>query len=161
VFRTLRVRNCQFRFELFEIETHAFDDLRRHYHLWPSVMISQSDGYLGLEKLSEASLVLIDPPSLEAKPIVRCIQSLLKSKIPFICWTPRNSSSNGNKRESSKSISFGETAGIGTHLNISWEDPSGLAQQTFGCRVTVSDDLVQITDSVLAELATVMGWKRI
>lgn len=163
VFRTLRVHQRTFRFDLFESETHAFDDLCRYYHLWPTISIHQSDGYAGLRDLREASLVLLDPPRLNADSVTQCIQSLIDADIPYVCWTPRNSSSNGNQAESQTSVEFGHIGKIGTHFNVRWADPSGTAQQTFGCRLTVSDGLTNVTDTVLGELCDIMandGWSR-
>jgi 23S rRNA A2030 N6-methylase RlmJ len=164
VFRTLRSNQCRLRLELHETEQHAYDDLRRYYFPWgEDVHLHNSCGYEGIQALQQASLVLIDPPALDADQIQKCVTNLNNNKVPFICWTPRNSSSNGNQQESWKSAEFGQTVDIGRHFNIRWAEPSGAAQQTFGCRLTVSESLADIVDATTTELATIMvadGWRR-
>jgi 23S rRNA A2030 N6-methylase RlmJ len=162
VFRCLRSKSRKFRFELHETDVHAYNDLTRFYAPWSAdIHLLNSDGYEGIRNLTLASLVLIDPPSLDSAQISQCISHLREQKIPYICWTPRNSSSSGNKRESQISEDFGKLTGLGTHFPIRWANPCGAAQNTFGCRLTVSDDLVAIVNETTSQLTTIFsenGW---
>ena len=160
VFRCLRSHGRKFQFSLFEKDVHAFDDLRRFYSQWSTdVQIKNQDGYEGLEGLGTASLALIDPPSLlETEKIVSCIKDLINKEISYICWTPRNSSSNGNKYESLSHAEFGKRTDLGHHIAVKWDEPSGAAQHTFGCRLTVSADLKAISEQTTSQLVSLLGW---
>ena len=162
VFRCLRSKSHKLRFELNEIDVHAYDDLERFYNPWlANIYLHNRDGYEGISNLVSASLVLIDPPNLDPTSISRCISHLRERKIPYVCWTPRNSSSNGNKRESQRSQEFGTLTGLGRHVVVSWTAPSGAAQQTFGCRLTVSDDLFDTVNETTNQLISLLshdGW---
>lgn len=158
VFRCLRTMSRQFRFELFETEVHAYDDLTRFYAPWSAdVHLNNRDGYEGLRNLASASLVLIDPPSLETDSIVSCIGALKDKGISYICWTPRNSSSNGNRQESRSHKKFGDRKDLGQQFAVKWAEPSGVAQHTFGCRLTVSDNLKQVAAETTQQLTTLLS----
>jgi 23S rRNA A2030 N6-methylase RlmJ len=158
VFRCLRTTSHHFRLELFETDVHAYDDLTRFYAPWSAdVHLNNRDGYEGVRSLASASLVLIDPPSLETERIASCIGDLRNKKISYICWTPRNSSSNGNKRESQSHKEFGERTDLGQQIAVKWAEPSGAAQHTFGCRLTVSDDLKQVAAETTQQLTTLLS----
>lgn len=164
VFRCLRSNARKLRFELYEIDVHAYDDLVRFYTPWlTDIHLYNRDGYEGITSLTSASLVLVDPPSLDPTSICRCISHLRERHISYICWTPRNSSSNGNKRESQRSQEFGTLTGVGRHFSIMWASPSGAAQHTFGCRLTVSEDLVDSVNETTSQLVSLLsdnGWAR-
>lgn len=164
VFRCLRSTSHKFRFELHETDVHAYDDLKRYYAPWLSdICLHNHDGYEGLSGLSSATLVLIDPPSLEVQKIVNCIKRLQEKNISYICWTPRNSSSNGNKQESQAHAEFGQRIDLGNHIAVKWAEPSGAAQRTFGCRLTMSDDLKDIAEETTQQLTTLLredGWRQ-
>jgi 23S rRNA A2030 N6-methylase RlmJ len=162
VFRSLRSNDCKFSFNLYEIDSNAFDDLMRFYLPWhDAVRLTKSDGYEGVLCVSEASLVLIDPHSLDDDRIIKCIAHLKSRGISYICWTPRNSSSKG-KKEGQDHFAFGERTDLGHHSSIRWAEPSGAAQHTFGCRVTVSDDLKIIAEDTTKQLISLFSednWK--
>jgi 23S rRNA A2030 N6-methylase RlmJ len=162
VFRCLRSNSRKFHFELFETDVHVYDDLARFYAPWlAEIHLNNGDGYEGVRSLASASLVLIDPPSLETERIASCIGDLRNKKISYICWTPRNSSSNGNKQESRAHIEFGERTDLGHHIAVMWAKASGAAQHTFGCRLTVSDDLKQVAEETTQQLTALTcdeGW---
>lgn len=157
-FRCCRVLNRGFRFELYETNIHACDDLTRFYSPWleEGIRIHNVDGYDGIKKLDSASLLLVDPPSLDSTSIVACIAHLRKQLIPYICWTPRSSSSNGNKAESQTSQDFGKLTCVGKHISARWANPSGAAQHTFGCRLTVSEDLSDIAEQTASQLTSLL-----
>ena len=165
VFRCLRAASRDFCFDLFETDVHAYDDLTRFYTPWlQSVHLNNTDGYNGVENLDSASLILIDPPSLETEKIANCIAILKEKKIPYICWTPRNSSSNGNRMESQLHRNFGERDDLGHQIEVSWTAPTGAAQNTFGCRLTVSNDLNIVAAETVQQLTNLLagdGWNMI
>jgi 23S rRNA A2030 N6-methylase RlmJ len=162
VFRVCRSRGKKLHFDLFETDPHAHDDLRRFFFPWNEVVIHQRDGYSGVCEVDNPSLVLVDPSSLDLRNIPACIQRLRDKTVPYICWTPRNSS-NQRDFESQDSIAFGQMD-LGTHLSVRWANPSGAGYHTFGCRLTVSDDIAGVARASVTELVELLseidpGWR--
>jgi hypothetical protein len=127
------------------------------------ILINQTDGYVGVKGIQAASFVLVDPPTLEAKKVRACLSDLAHRGIPFLCWTPRNSSSGGLRQESGKAVRFRDECKVATHFPVRWSDPTGVAQNTFGCCLSVSRDLEGVADVAilsLVELLADKGWKR-
>ena len=164
VFRCVRQQGKACRFHLFEMDPHAHDDLVRHFLPWRDVVgVTQGDGYGGIMALEAASFVLVDPPSLEDDLVGECLESLHARSIPFVCWTPRNSSSGGIRQESGRAIRFREECVVARHFPVRWSDPTGAAQNTFGCCLSVSEDLENIADETIGSLVTLLadkGWSR-
>jgi 23S rRNA A2030 N6-methylase RlmJ len=161
VFRVCRSRGKKLHFDLFETDPHAHDDLRRFFFPWNEVVIHQRDGYSGVCEVDNPSLVLVDPSSLDLRNIPVCLRQLRGRNVPYICWTPRNSSSRG-LGESSKSLKFKDTP-LGEHLSVRWASPSGGGQKTFGCRLTVSDNIAEVARKTVTELVELLnefgaGW---
>jgi hypothetical protein len=111
-------------------------------------------------------LVLLDPPSLEANEISSCIKILREKKISYICWTPRSSAQNPPEKdrpfgfqpsESEKSIDFGLMTDLGKHIEVSWGMPTGHTINSFGCRLTVSEDLYDVLKKCVDDLVDIMS----
>lgn len=174
VFRAIRTSNLaeSFKLILHDTDTHVIDDLTRYFAPWINrITFNRSCGYLGvrnaiLDESIKPSLVLIDPPSLETKEISSCIKLLQEKKIPYICWTPRSSAQNPSKSdravdfhptESKSSSEFGQLSELGKHIGIVWENPTGHTNNSFGCRLTVSEDLYAVSKKCATEVVDVMS----
>jgi 23S rRNA A2030 N6-methylase RlmJ len=173
VFRTIRASTMEqsFKIILHDTDPDVIDDLASYFAPWISQMsINQSSGYLGLSSILKnsitPSLVLLDPPSLETTKISPCIKILREKKISYICWTPRTSAQNppANDRpigfqpsESQSSIKFGSETDLGKHIGVSWGKPTGHTKNSFGCRLTVSEDLYDVSKKCVDDLVDIMS----
>jgi len=165
VFRTLRRNDSRFRdqqgsysMDLYDRDIHVCDDLLRYYGpVTDRVSVTEGDGLAAVQALkqNEASLVLIDPPDRDFDPVVTAVRHLEAIGIPYICWTTR-SSQQGAKIENDKSANFVQKLPNSSHVSVRWMEPTGSNQTPFGCRLTVSNNLIEIARKVVDQLVAIM-----
>jgi len=166
VFRVLREsRMDDFQFHLFDTDVHAFDDLKRYYFPHRSnVTCYHASGYLGIQDILsqnlKPTLVLIDPPRLiqnkrtEAFEVENTIKLLKENSIDYICWTPRQCSRDDND----KYTKFGQRTDLGGVISVRWRDRhAGGKQKTFGCQLTVSNNLMNTAQRSAKNVVKIMN----
>jgi hypothetical protein len=121
------------------------------------VKVNKSDGFAAVRALKqgEASLVLIDPPDRDFGQVVTAVRHLETIGIPFVCWTTRFSQQ-GVAREHDGSANFVQELPSPSHVSVRWSKPTGSNQSPFGCRLTVSNNLSQIAQTVVDQLVAIM-----
>jgi 23S rRNA A2030 N6-methylase RlmJ len=153
VLRMLRAEEAPFRFTLYETDPSAASDLVRFYHSWPEVTVIQSDGLQGILGVTEASLVLLDPPDPgQGKKIKAVMAHLSNQEIPFLCWIPWD-----NRL-------LGEAAAIYrdverySPIRVKWDRR---AEAGFvGSQIIVSPpDLYPIAHGAVSAVCKSMGWE--
>lgn len=154
VFSMLRTAGVQFRFFLWDSSAAVCHSLLGFYEdWWPQVTICRGDGYRGVEKLDDASLVLVDPVSVQKErgQILSVLRSLNNKRIPFICWTALW----GQEDDLFKHFRD-ETAACCHAEWVTWTPKEG---ETWGCQIAVPNgswaDLAQET---LDEIRLLMDW---
>lgn len=161
LFRLLRGQGLPLRFHLWERDVAACDDLVRHYHPWPEVAVNRGDGYAGVTALETASLVLVDPPAIDAAERTRIrelLASLERRHVPFICWTacltdrPADAATELDDSQAFHAMTC--EAGWPV-VRVRWPLVFG---QTYGCQLTVSRELADIAALTAEEVCTAMGW---
>lgn len=144
--------------DLYDREIHVCDDLLRYFGpATDKVKVTNGDGFAAVQALEAngASLVLIDPPDRKFEPVVAAVNHLADKGIPYICWTTRFSEQ-GKEIEHDESRVLVHELPNAAHLAVRWMKPTGSNQSPFGCRLTVSDDLFRIAESVVDQLVRVM-----
>ena len=155
----------RFHFTLYDVNSSACSELAEFFPLWDRVRIRREDGWAGILDCESASLVLIDPPSLEFQHLVETIQCLTEREIPFLVWTPRignsgNASKNIPPSEGREYIRFRET--IQCEFGVSpilarWHE--NWRTETCGCCLHVfPKGLNRIANSVAQDVRRIMQW---
>jgi 23S rRNA A2030 N6-methylase RlmJ len=125
----------------------------------PHVVVHVGDGYRGVMALKKSSLVLIDPPGIDASAL-ELAAVLTKQRRAFVCWTPLRSRSGpkgGSASEAQTSQRFWkQTTDAGyTALRVRW---SNWGDRTPGCQITVSADISERARRCIEQTSGLMGW---
>ncbi|MEW6140372.1 MAG: hypothetical protein AB1733_19300 [Thermodesulfobacteriota bacterium] len=152
----LREARVPFQFRLWDSNPDVVKSLVEHYGDSPNIAVEHGDGYRGLQSLRTASLVLIDPISVQDDHanILASMSHLDKCGIPFLCWVPL----------------FGEDDPIYDQfervaketfatVRVTWQVREG---STWGCQVTVTQGYGTLLEQTCQEVCEVMNarpWK--
>ncbi|OPX24025.1 MAG: hypothetical protein B1H04_03005 [Planctomycetales bacterium 4484_123] len=157
VFRLLGRRGVGRRLELWERDPAAHADLAGHFRPWPEVAVHLGDGYEGVASLEGPSLVLVDPPGVDAaerRRIVALLGLLCSKGVPFICWTARLSGASGEAEDSRRMHEAACALGCRA-VRVSWPRRGG---RTIGCQLTVPPGVHGATAETVGQVCRVMGW---
>jgi hypothetical protein len=165
-FRLLGATKLPWRMKLWEKERQAADDIEAHFRSCQDrVKVVCGDGYEVVKDEAPFSLVLIDPPALEAAAVLETMANLNGRGIPFLCWTPRTSCSvkpttpdgEWSAAEAGTSTDYIQAAAkCGSCLRVQWQ-PWGC--RTPGCCITVSAGLSGVVSAAVKQVTLIMGWQ--
>jgi hypothetical protein len=156
------------RFFLCDVDPGVCTDLIGYFPQWNQVTIYRGNGFEYLQKVEEASLVLIDPSYMETEEdrwsVLAALELLDNQKISFVCWTPRMGPAVPEDGEASFSRFEKEVAGRFASVPVRWRDRESkiVCEQEkkvlWGCGVTTSHDLEAVARKTLGELEQIMDW---
>jgi 23S rRNA A2030 N6-methylase RlmJ len=158
VLRILEKNYRPFQFKLYEIDDSAYENLIRYFRCRPQVSVLHADGLAGINDLSKASLVLIDPPNLDQdQEILEALNDLKDGIIECVCWTPRTAGRfKDGRREADTSASFYSKTSSHKRIRVRWGEWN--LQGTRGCQITVSEGLYKLAEETILEICRIMSW---
>ena len=165
-FRLLGGSKVPWRMKLWEKDRQAANDIEAYFRSRQDrVKVVCGDGYEIVNDSTPFSLVLIDPPALEADAVLDTMAKLNSRGVPFLCWTPRTSrpikpttpDGDGSAAEAGTSTDYNlEAVKCGSCLRVQWS-PWGC--RTPGCCITVSEGLACVVSVAVTQVAELMGWR--
>lgn len=157
-FRLLDASKVPWRMKLWEKDRQAANDIEAHFRSRQDrVTVIFGNGYEVVNDLTPFSLVLIDPPALDADAVLETMARLNQRGVPFLCWTPRTSRSTTPAVEAGISTDYiMATMKCGSCVQVQWQ-PWGC--RTPGCCLTVSEALAGIVSEAVKRVTKLMGWQ--
>lgn len=156
----------RYRMALWEKSRSAADDIEAHFEpRRDRIKVVCGDGYEVVNDATPFSLVLIDPPALEAEAVLETMKKLNERKIAFLCWTPRTSRSVKPKTATDKWLAaesgpsrnyIDAAAECGKCLRVRWHS---WGTRTPGCCITASAGLTVSVSAAVETVAGLMGWE--
>jgi 23S rRNA A2030 N6-methylase RlmJ len=149
----LDTANIRFQFRLWDSDLQVVNSLSRSYSDYPDIVVTQGDGYTGLQSLEHASLALIDPISIQddQASILATMSHLEEHGIPFLCWVPlfgdEEALFNHFEDEAKKSYAT---------LRVTWQVREG---STWGCQLMVSSPYATLLHEICRDVCEVMNAK--